>query len=353
MAYAGIFPNPKWGPGTGRQVICKDDFAVLERAIMTQGQNRLHPPLVYIDDTTVCVKASPDSPAYMAFDGVPNIFNPVAQVHSGLCDEKIRGIVADVNCNFAIAGGLWGDHTEKESQWYAVYAIAADLDSDFTLSALPFCRAKSEASGVITLRNNADGADIGYGFETDALAGGKIYMITGAEKGKIRTILANNNTDSDSVGATITYDEAEGELTLTQGDWFMILPPATNFRWVGDIFNDTTGAIGDLVQFIQDGNQVFWNEPVTIHAPNSTPSCEDIRCASPLAIAMGVTNSSGGTVVPTICHPDGSNLISIGIDMGASVIQPTFVEAPIKNCRYKGTGYADANLICLYFKYAA
>jgi hypothetical protein len=93
---------------------------------------------------------------------------------------------------------------------------------------------------------------IGYGFTTDEFAGGLIYFISGASKGLIRTITANNNDST--TGGTVTYSGAA--LSVSAGDWFIILPP-TNFRWLGDILNKSTG---DICPFVVKSNGAVLKE---------------------------------------------------------------------------------------------
>ena len=72
-----------------------------------------------------------------------------------------------LSMDFDTSSHFWGN--EKSNQWYVIYATAADVDTTFALKAMPLMRYSSQGSQVITLRNNANGADIGYGFTTDEL----------------------------------------------------------------------------------------------------------------------------------------------------------------------------------------
>jgi hypothetical protein len=79
------------------------------------------------------------------------------------------------------------------------------------------------------------------------MVGGKVYFLTGASKGLMRAITANNNDDA--TGGTVTY--SGDALSVAEGDWFIILLPGFNFRWLGDLWNDSgsdTAAVGDLIQ---------------------------------------------------------------------------------------------------------
>jgi hypothetical protein len=110
----------------------------------------------------------------------------------------------------------------------------------FSLKAMPVIRVASQASQVITLRNNPNGANIGYGFTANEFAGSSLLVLSGASRGLIRTITANN--DDNTTAGTITYGGAI--LSLTQGDWGIVLQPP--LRYLGMVFND---ANGNLVPF--------------------------------------------------------------------------------------------------------
>ena len=332
-------PNPKWQAGTGRQVILKGDFVVLENAIMNQGSVRMQPPLSWVSVTTVKVAATADCSAAMQFNGMPNILNPSVQVSGGLSDGIVRSIVADTSMIFG-SGGLYGTtQTEKVLQWYAVLATAENADTDFVLKAMPLMRAKSQASQVISLGTlTTPATGIGYGFTADELIGAMVYVLSGASKGLMRPIIHNNNDNA--TGGTIEYSGAT--LSLAAGDWFIVLP-ATNFRYLGLIFNKSDG---DIRKFNQDGSMITWLEAVSSAAP-TTPFTEDIGCASPLAIAMGIN----GYVATFIGHPDNTNSPDQTSFAAAGVATETytFAETAIKNCKYKGSGTNP--IFVLYYKY--
>ena len=156
--------------------------------------------------------------------------------------------------DFDTSSHFWGN--EKSNQWYVIFATAADVDTTFALKAMPLMRFSSQGSQVITLRNNANGADIGYGFTTDELKDGKVLILSGASKGLLRTITANNNDNT--TGGTVTYSGSA--LTMTQGDYFVVLPP-TNFRNLGMILNNGSG---NIQQFHQKGRSFRRAVPITL-----------------------------------------------------------------------------------------
>jgi hypothetical protein len=369
-------PNAKWQPGTGKQVILKSDFVDIENAILVQGTVRMQPPLVWVDVNTVRIEATPDCVAAMQFTGMPNILNPAVQIDGGLSDGKVRSV--SVNTSMILPSSLYGTtQTERPSQWYAVFATAASGDTDYTLKAIPFMRVKSQASQVIScseLVTIANARDYGFTADDSKIVGGKVYFLSGtagSPKGLMRTIIHNNVAAS---ATTIEYSGAG--VSLTAGDWFICLPSTgTKFRLVGSIFNNSGS---DIDAFFQNGFQVSWKAPRTIAAPSATPT-EDITCAPPTAEALGVM----GNIGTTIGHPDGTNYIEMGAvtyafawemhsvggglpdhiwhhtsinnptypDVNQSLVPTaykTFVEAPIKNCRYKGAG---ASMVCIYYKH--
>jgi hypothetical protein len=244
-------PQTKWGGGTGRQVILKGDFAKIEEAVTEAFEFTRGPGLEYVDSATLRVNATADCKARVMMCGFPS---PLARGHwvdGGLSDGRYRENAAPVSLNLATTGHLWG--TEKSDQWYAVYALAGGSDAVFSLKAMPVMRVASQDSQVITLRNNANGANIGYGFTANQLAGAGLLILSGASRGLVRAITANN--DDNGTGGTLTYGGAA--LTLAQGDWGMVLP-ATNFRYLGMGFND---ASGNLAPFYQEGGRISYRSP--------------------------------------------------------------------------------------------
>jgi hypothetical protein len=244
-------PQTKWGSGTGRQVILKGDFAKLEQAVLEVFGLSRPPGLEYVDSGTVQVRATADCKARVMLCGFPSPLAPGLWVDGGLSDGRYRENVASVSLNLATAEHLWG--TEKPDQWYAVYALAEATDTIFALKAMPVMRVASQDSQVITLRNNANGTNIGYGFTTDELAGAGLLILSGASRGLIRAITANNNDDG--TGGTITYDGTA--LSLAQGDWCIVLPN-TNFRYLGMLMND---ADSNLAPYYQAAGRTTYRSP--------------------------------------------------------------------------------------------
>ncbi|MBW2135917.1 MAG: hypothetical protein JRG72_11965, partial [Deltaproteobacteria bacterium] len=212
------------------------------------------PNLEWVDATQVKIPATADCPARVMLCGFPCPVHRGLFVDGGLSDGKYRANSSDVVMDFDTAAQFWGN--EKADQWYCVYAIAGDADTTFTLKAMPVMRYSSQASQVITLRNNANSSNIGYGFTTNELQNAKLLVLSGTSKGRIRTITANNNDNG--TDGTVTYSGSA--LTMTQGDWFMVLPN-TNFRYLGMILNN---ASSNIVRFWKEGNRVNWNVPIDI-----------------------------------------------------------------------------------------
>lgn len=228
----------------GKQKILKDEMAAFAQAILEAFEISGAPQLVKVDDTAVRVEAGADSPARLLMSGFPNVLHPKLFVTGGFTDGRYRENTTNVSMDFDLASNLWG--TEKASQWYMIYALAGDADTEFTIKAMPWLRVKSQAGQVISLGTNLIPATgIGYGFTTDELVGFNLYVVSGASKGLMRSITANNNDNG--TGGTITYGGSA--LSLAEGDWFAILP-ATNFLRLEDIFNDASSnisAFGDII----------------------------------------------------------------------------------------------------------
>lgn len=247
-------PQSKWGGGTGRQVVLKTDFSKIENALLETFELAYCPDLVWVNATKVMILATSNCKARLMMCGFPSPLHRGLFVDGGLSDGKYRENSSDSVMDFNTASQFWG--SEKANQWYCIYAIAGGSDTTFALKAMPVMRYSSQASQTITLRNNANSANIGYGFTTNELANGVILILSGTSRGLIRTITANNNDNT--TGGTITYSGSA--LTLTQGDWFIVLPN-TNFRYVGMVFND---ASSNIVRFWKTGKLVQWNAPIDI-----------------------------------------------------------------------------------------
>jgi hypothetical protein len=287
-------PQTKWGSGTGRQVILKGDFAEIEQAVLEAFELTRAPGLEFVDSATVRVNATADCKARVIMSGFPSPLTRGHWVDGGLSDGRYRENGDSTSLNLATAGNLWG--TEKSSQWYAVYALAGATDTIFSLKAMPVMRVASQASQVITLRNNANEANIGYGFTANELAGASLLVLSGASRGLMRAITANNTDDA--TAGTITYGGAT--LTLAQGDWGVVLP-ATNFRYLGMILND---ASGNLAPFYQNADCTHYAGPRQL-------------VAGPI---NGYTQMDLGLVAPpTACRLEGFAAAAAGYDVKLAV----------------------------------
>ncbi len=245
-------PQSKWGSGTGRQVILKSDFDKIEQGLLESFELAGAPALEYVDSATLRVQATANCLARLLMCGFPSPLHPGQWLDAGLSDGRYRENAAAVTLNLPTAGSLWG--TEKASQWYAVYALAGTTDTIFSLKAMPVLRTASQGGQTISLRNTGNTAGIGYGWAAGELVNGQLLVLSGASRGLARPV-SGHNTDNGTAGA-ITYDG--GALTLTQGDWFMALPPNTNFRYLGMVFND---ADGNLAPFDQERGRTTWRSP--------------------------------------------------------------------------------------------
>lgn len=274
-------PQSKWESGTGRQVILKGDFEKIEDAIVESFEVRRAPRVTWVDATQVQVNATEDCPARLMMCGFPSPLHPGHFVGAGLTDGKYRANSSAVSMDFDVGTTFWG--TEKSNQWYALFAVAGDEDSAFTLQAMPWMRVKSQSVQTISLGTLVTPATgIGYGFVTDELVGAKVLFVSGASAGLVREISANNNDSG--TGGTITYSGAA--LSMVEGDIFVVLP-ATNFRWLLDFWND---ASGNIAQFTQAGTCVRWVTRVALSVSDHGADLEQVNIASPLAVYVRTGN---------------------------------------------------------------
>jgi hypothetical protein len=293
-------PQAKWGSGTGRQVILKGDFDKIEQAVVESFELTQAPALEYVDAAQVRVNATQDCRARVMLCGFPSPLNPGQWVDGGLADGRYRENSTPTVLDFALTGSLWG--TEKASQWYCLYALAGASDTTFSLKAMPAMRVSSQATQIITLRNNANTANLGYGFTANELVDAQTLILSGASRGLARAITANN--DDNGTGGTITYGGTA--LTLTQGDWFIVLPK-TNFRYLGMVFND---ASSDLAPFYQETNAVTYRTPreLSSGALNGY-TLTDLGLASPptARVLQGYAAALSGSDLKLAISYDGAN----------------------------------------------
>lgn len=264
MGLANI-PKAKWATA-GNQVGLKQDPIDWEESIIESFDQRRPPSLTWVDAGNIKVTASSDAPTKAMLNGFPNLWHPGQFLDAGLSDGKYRENTADAS--MALASVLWG--TEKNSQWYAIYAISADGAATFSLKAMPLMRARADGSNAITTGLNVTPATVlDYGFSEDEFIDSYIYVLSGTKKGYLRPITAN----ATSGGASqLTYSGTA--LSLTQGDWFIILPD-TNFKFLGSVWNDSGGAISE---FEQVGDRFYWPD-----GQLNLGGSGDVRAACPLA----------------------------------------------------------------------
>lgn len=263
---------------SGPQIILKSDIVNLIESILSPLPRAALPALIWVDNATCKVSAAADSPATVMMSGFPNILNPTESVTGGLTDGGSRERTSSVNMSLALAN-RWG--SEMASQMYAVLAISGDDDLDFTLKSMPYLTVKSQASQTITFGTMITPAtDINYGFTTNDpdFVGGKLYVLaaaTATQTGLLRTITANTVSGS---ATTITY--SGDALTLAAGDRLIILPN-TNFRRLGDIYNNASSNFTEIEDFVL-GRDVYsfktagtapWFCPLTWRKPFLVDGC--------------------------------------------------------------------------------
>ncbi len=236
-------PHHKWGAATGRQVILKGDFARIEQAVVESFDLTGSPEMEYAGPAEVRVAATEDCRARLMLNGFPSPLHRGLWVDGGLADGRYRETAGPAALDLGNQAYRWGE--EKPNQWYCIYAVAGTGEILFSLKAMPVMRVGGVDGPVISLRNNANTAGMGYGLATDELAQARLLVLTGASRGKTREIIGNNNDRNTS--GTLTY--AGDPLVLAPGDWCIVLP-ATNFRALGMVLND---AGGNLAPFVQGG----------------------------------------------------------------------------------------------------
>ena len=247
-------PQSKWGSGTGRQVILKSDFDKIEQGLLESFEISGSPALEYVDGATLRVQATPDCKARLLLNGWPSPLNPGQWVDAGLSDGRYRENAAPVTLNFPTTGSLWG--SAKASQWYGVYALAGANDTIFALKAMPVLRVASQTGKPSACATPATPPTSATALPPASSRRANL----GAQRrlpGLARP-LTGHNTDN-GTGGTITY--GGGALSLAQGDWFVVLPPNTNCRYLGMVFND---AAGNLAPFYQDGGLTSWRTPAPL-----------------------------------------------------------------------------------------
>ena len=294
-------PQAKWGDGTGRQVILKGDFEKIEGAVIESFELDRAPALEYVDSARVRVGATADCPARVTLCGFPSPLHPGLWVRGGLTDGRYRENSTPAVLDFGTVGSLWG--TEKASQWYCLYALAGSGDTSFSLKAMPVMRFASQSTQVITLRNTANSGNVGYGFSANELVDGKILVLSGVSRGLARLITANNADNLDA--GTITYGGSS--LTLSPGDWFIILPK-TNFRYLGMVFNDGSS---NLQPFHQQGRLVNYLTPreVVAGAINGFTYIDLALVVPPTARRLqGFAAATAGSEVRLAISYDGASL---------------------------------------------
>ena len=116
--------------------------------------------------------------------GFPSPLHRGALVDGGSPDGRYRENAAPAPLDLAVTRSLWG--TEKASQWYAVLGRGGLGRHDFHAQGHAPDAGVSQAAQVITLRNNANTANIGYGLIANELVDGKILVLTGASRGLMR-----------------------------------------------------------------------------------------------------------------------------------------------------------------------
>lgn len=211
----------------------------------------------WVSVSQVKIVATSDVPAKFTLDGLYG-GKDLGHVKAGSSGEEVENTADDVmDITTDVDTGL-----EHPSNWYGIFAIKSG--SNFILKAATFIRVKLDsANKVLTGLHTNPGADANYSWVADAYNDSKILVITGSKRGTLRNV-----TDSGTVGSNSFIDYDGASLGLVNGDCIMISPAgATNFRYVGSIYNDGSSNIRSFV--CRDGLYLYGN--VTVLLNNSNP----------------------------------------------------------------------------------
>lgn len=202
------------------------------------------------------------------------------------------------------------ESTAHLENWYAVFAVANDGDSTATFVNMPFFRAASVASNVVSLAQGGetDGDTITattYSMANNALVGSEVLIITGNKQfyGKTTTVTANTN-------GSVTLADAG---VIAAGDFFLVAPPSyDHYCYMGSWYLDTAEP-RNMADAIQEVNSTGINIPsVPATGAISTPTRYPLAgLVSPLAtgyiftLTFSLSTASTGNCAHYIWH-DGS-----------------------------------------------
>jgi len=219
--------------------------------------------------------------------------------------------------------------------WYAVFALANDGDSVATLKHVPFFRAASVATNVVTLAQGgeSDGDTVTtttYNIATNALVGAEVLIIQEGRQfsGKTTTVTANTNS-------TITLANAG---SMGPNDFFIVSPPAyDNYCYLGSWYLDTSEPrnMADALQEVNSWGVDVIGFPTTgaISSPTRYSLAGQVSPLSTgyiMQLSFTANTASQGDIAHYIWHDAGSHQTYQHYDYKVLGSAQTFVESANK-----------------------
>lgn len=229
------------------------------------------------------------------------------------------------------------ESTRHTQNWYAVFAVANDSDSQATLVNVPFFRAASVAGNVISLaeggETNADTVTATtYDMATDVLVGSEVLIIQEGRQfsGKTTTVTANTN-------GSVTVANAG---SMGPNDFFIVSPPSKDhYCYLGSWYLDTAAPrnMADTLQEVNSWGIDVIGLPVT-GAISSATRYSLAGQVSPLStgyimqLTFSLSTASTGTCAHYLWHDSSSHQTYGNFVTKYSSSTETFVDSAIKVC---------------------
>lgn len=229
------------------------------------------------------------------------------------------------------------ESTRHVQNWYAVFAVANDGDSQATLVNVPFFRAGSVAANVISLAQGGESdADTvtatTYDMATDALVGSEVLIIQEGRQfsGKTTTVTANTN-------GSVTVADAG---SMGPNDFFIVSPPSKDhYCYLGSWYLDT-GEPRNMADTLQEVNS--WGiDVIGFPATGAISSATRYSLAgqvSPLStgyimqLAFSLSTASTGDCAHYIWHDSSAHQTYGNYVTKYSTTTETYVDSAIKVC---------------------
>lgn len=202
--------------------------------------------------------------------------------------------------------------------WYGVFACADDGDANVTFRVVPFLRAESVATDVVTLRKAGESVHASapqtYTWVADALNGAECLVITETVDGRAVAFSGRETTITDSTTTTVTLADIG---TVAVGDWLLPAPNMEfdNYRYCGAFYVDTAEVrnIADSGTSVRTKG-IFDSSGTNTGAVASPEIREPSGYISPLATAVWLQSTGNLSTTGT-----GQYVEDFGIDSAHSV----------------------------------